>query len=221
MTEDLDLSIVLDYVRSLRRHNRRDWFVAHRAQYDEAHLHFEAYVAAVIQVLASREPLGGVTPKDCIFRLNRDLRFSKDKTPYKPYMSAYIAPGGRKSRRLGTYLHIEAGDRSIIAGGLHDPEPHQLATWREAIDHDPRPFRKIANSPAFRRHFGAVRGERLKTAPKGYPKDHPDLDLLQLKQVLVWRELTDRQVASGDILKLTIETWKAMRPFLNYIQGLA
>lgn len=216
-----DLSPVMRFVRSLRRNNNRDWFEAHRAQYQEARLEFEAYVGALISNVSRTEPLGALAPKDCIFRMNRDLRFSKDKTPYKPYMSAYIAPGGRKSRRLGTYVHIESGNRSIIAGGLHEPEPQQLAVWRKSIDHDPRPFKKLASAPRFRKFFGGVRGERLKTAPIGYPKDHPDLELLQLKQVLVWREMSDKQVVSHQFIRDSLDTIKAMRPFLAFLQDLA
>jgi uncharacterized protein (TIGR02453 family) len=221
MTSDLDLRPVLAFVRSLRRNNNRDWFEAHRPEFQDARLRFEAYLSALIAGLARTESLGILSPKDCIFRMNRDLRFSKDKTPYKPYMSAYIASGGRKSRRLGYYVHLEAGNHSILGGGLHEPEPHQLAAWRASIDRDSRPFRQIATARGFRKYFGQVRGERLKGAPKGYPKDHPDLDLLQLKRVTVWREMPDASVVAPDFLRQTLATFGAMRPFLRYLQDLA
>jgi len=220
MSEDLRLQPVLDFVQALKRNNRREWFEDHRAQFEEARSRFEAYVAALIAELSRTESLGALTPRDCIFRMNRDLRFARDKTPYKPYMSAYIAPGGRKSRRLGYYVHIEAGDHSMLAGGLHEPEPKQLAAWRAAIDRDPRPFRKIEAAGDFRRYFGKVRGDSLKTAPRGYSKDHPDLDLLRLKRVTVWRELSDTQVASPRFAHETLKTFKSMKPFLVYLQGL-
>jgi len=218
--ESPDLQPVLRFVRSLKRNNHRDWFEAHRPEYESARRAFEDYVATLIAALARSESLAGLTPKDCIFRINRDLRFSRDKTPYKPYMSAYIAPGGRKARRLGYYVHLEAGNHSILGGGLHEPEPQQLAAWRASIARDARPFRRIAAAPAFRKYFGPVRGDRLKTAPQGYPKDHPDLDLLQLKRVTVWRELPDRMVVSPKMVRETLETFKAIRPFLRYLQDL-
>jgi uncharacterized protein (TIGR02453 family) len=152
--------------------------------------------------------------------MNRDLRFSKDKSPYKPYMSAYIAPGGRKARRLGRYVHLEASDHSIIGGGLYEPEPAQLAAWRASIDREARTFRRITSAAAFRKYFGQVRGDRLKGAPRGYPKDHPDLDLLQLKQVAIWREISDEQVLSPHFLQETLATAKAMGPFLGYLQSV-
>jgi len=220
MHDRLDLRPVLTFVRGLKRNNNRPWFEAHRPELQVARLRFEAYIASLITELARTESLGGLTPKDCIFRMNRDLRFSKDKTPYKPYMSAYISPGGRKSRRLGYYVHIEAGDHSMLAGGLHEPEPRQLAAWRASIDRDPRPFKRIAAGRSFRRLFGEVRGESLKTAPRGYPKDHPDLHLLRLKRVTVWREMTDRQLTSQHLLRETLATFKAMRPFLRHLEDL-
>jgi uncharacterized protein (TIGR02453 family) len=221
LTESPDLAPVVAFVRSLKRNNYREWFEAHRPDFDLARRHFEDYVAAMIQALSRTEPMGALTPRDCIFRMNRDLRFSRDKSPYKPYMSAYIAPGGRKARRLGYYVHIEAADHSIIGGGLYEPEPSQLAAWRASIDRDSRTFRRITSAGAFRKYFGQVRGDRLKSAPRGYPKDHPDLDLLQLKQVAIWREISDKQVLSHLFLEETLATLKAMKPFLGYLRSLA
>jgi len=213
------LQPVLGFVRALKRNNNRDWFQAHRDDYEVARAHFEDFVAALLHELSRTEPLADVSPRDCIFRLNRDLRFSKDKTPYKPYMSAYIAPGGRKSRRMGYYVHIEPGN-TLLAGGLHEPDPGQLASWRAAIDRDPRPFKRIAAAIAFRRNFGEVRGERLKTVPRGYPRDHPEADLLRLKSITVIRQVPDAQVITPAFLHETLKTFKAMKPFLKYLDSL-
>lgn len=217
----IDLSPVLEFLKGLRKHNERAWFESHRGQYQLARARFEDYIAVLLHEIGRSEPLGALSPKDCIFRLNRDLRFSKDKSPYKPYMSAYIAPGGRKSRNLGTYIHLEPGNRSMIAGGFHEPEPQQIASWRRAIDRDPRPWKKIAAEKSFRAHFGEVQGERLKTAPQGYPRDHPEIELLRLKQVTVARPLSDAEVLRPRFLRETMTTVGAMRPFLRYLAGLA
>ncbi|HEX7555351.1 MAG TPA: DUF2461 domain-containing protein, partial [Leptolinea sp.] len=158
-------------------------------------------------------------PKDCIFRLNRDLRFTKDKTPYKPYMSAYIAPGGKKSRRLGYYVHLEPGN-SMLAGGLYDPDPQQLNAWRESVDHDPSLIRKIIAGDQFIQYFGQISGDRLKTIPRGYSKDHPDADLLQLKSITVVRKITDAQVTTKNFFEDSLDTFKAMKPFLEYLETL-
>jgi uncharacterized protein (TIGR02453 family) len=220
MTDQLDLQPVLSFCKHLEENNDRVWFNSHRDQYKEARSIFEQYIAILIKELSQTESLGGITPKDCIFRLNRDLRFTKDKTPYKPYLSAYIAPGGRKSRRLGFYVHIEPGDRSMFAGGIHEPEPQQINAWRAAIDRDPQAFMAIAEDSTFRRYFGAANGEKLKTAPRGYSRDHPQLDLLRLKSVTVSRSISDSLVNSPQLVPETLETFAAMRPFLRYLETL-
>jgi uncharacterized protein (TIGR02453 family) len=220
MSAQLDLQPVLRFLRGLKGNNNREWFESHRPEFQLARSHFEDYIDALLGDLSRTESLHGVAPKDCIFRLNRDLRFSKDKTPYKAYMSAYIAPGGRKSRRLGYYVHVEPGNQSMLAGGLHEPQPHELAAWRRSIDRDPRTFKKITSDKSFRRLFGEVRGDRLKTAPKGYPKDHPELELLRLKQVTVWRPVSDKEIASPKLIQATLDTFKAMKPFLTYLGAL-
>jgi uncharacterized protein (TIGR02453 family) len=221
MKSDMELSSIFKFLRGLRENNNRPWFEAHRPQYQEARAQFEDYVTALIAGLARTQPLGGLSARDCVFRLNRDLRFSKDKTPYKPYMSAYIAPGGRKSRRLGYYVHIEPGNRSMIAGGLHEPEPDQISLWRQAIDRNPTPFKKIVGTKAFKEHFGQVEGQKLKTAPRGYPRDHPELELLRLKQVTVARPFTDKDVQGPRFLHDSFDTFKVMRPFLEYLGALS
>lgn len=211
-----DLQSVLKFAGNLKQNNNRNWFQEHRSDYEMARAHFEDYVAALIQELSKTEPLADLSPKDCIFRLNRDLRFTKDKTPYKPYMSAYIAPGGRKSRLLGYYVHIEPGN-AMLAGGLYEPNTRQLASWRESIDRDPRPFKDIIDNETFHKFFGEVSGERLKTIPRGYPKDHPEADLLRLKSVTVTRHVSDTEVASPAFFPETIETFRVMKPFLEYL----
>jgi uncharacterized protein (TIGR02453 family) len=217
---DFDLKTTLDFLKALKRHNNRDWFESHRPQYQAARSDFEAFVTALIQELAPVEGLGGLSAKDCIFRLNRDLRFSKDKSPYKTHMSAYIAPGGRKSRSLGYYVHVSPGDQSMIAGGMHEPEPQQLASWRQTIDRDPGPFNRIIHERTFRRYFGEVSGEKLKTAPKGYPRDHPQLELLRLKQVTAMRPIPDKDLLGRSLLQETLRTFRAMKPFLRYLENL-
>jgi uncharacterized protein (TIGR02453 family) len=214
-----DLQSVLSFAGDLKQNNNRNWFQDHRSDFEVARARFEDYVAALINELSTTEPLADLTPKDCIFRLNRDLRFTKDKTPYKPYMSAYIAPGGRKSRLLGYYVHIEPGN-AMLAGGLYDPNPQQLVAWRESINRDPRPFKRIVENETFRKFFSEVGGERLKTIPRGYPKDHPEVDLLRLKSVTVTRHITDAEITSPAFFHETLETFEAMKPFLHYLDSL-
>jgi uncharacterized protein (TIGR02453 family) len=216
MKANIDLQSVLDFLRELEQNNEREWFKAHRAQYDLARGRFEDFVAVLIGELGRTEPLGNLDPKDCIFRIHRDLRFSKDKTPYKTHFGAYIAPGGRQSRRMGFYVHIE-NEGSFFAGGMHHPESKQLAAFRVAIDHDATEFKDILSEKSFRSVFGDVEGDKLKTMPRGYPKDHPEAEILRFKSLVAVRNIENEQVVSGDVVDMAMETFTAMKPFLDYL----
>lgn len=220
MGAGVDLKPVLRFLALLKKNNDRAWFQAHRGDFEGASKSFESFVAALIEELTPTESLRGLTPKDCIYRLYRDLRFSKDKSPYKTYMAAVIGPGGRKSTQPGYYVHLGPGGQSLLAAGWYEPEPAQLASFRRAIDRDPRPWKKVVNDKTFRKYLREVEGERLATAPKGYPRDHPEIELLKLKQVMAIRRLTDTQVRASGIVRETVATFKAMKPFLAYLESL-
>ncbi len=211
-----DLHPVLEFATNLKQNNNRPWFLEHKHEFETARGCFEKFIGALIAELSRTEPLDGITPKDCIFRLNRDLRFTKDKTPYKPYLSAYIAPGGRKSRLLGYYLHLEPGN-VLIAGGLYEPSTRQLTAFREAISLDSGPFRQIMAQDIFRSFFGEIDGIRLKTIPRGYALDHPDADLLRLKSITATRRVTDSDALSPGFYEMVLETIHAMKPLLGYL----
>ena len=220
MATQVDLKPTLDFLKGLIPNNNRAWFQAHKSDFDKASQAFEAFVVALIDELAPTEDLRGVSPKECIFRIYRDVRFSKDKTPYKTHMSAYIAPGGRKAMAVGYYIQISPGGESIIAGGLHEPDPKRLAKFRQVIERDPRPFKKIIGAKAFREYFGEVEGEKLATAPRGYSKDHPEIELLRMKQITAYHRIPDRQLLAPDLVKETVKGLKLMKPFLVYLDSI-
>jgi uncharacterized protein (TIGR02453 family) len=156
MSNRSDIEPVLDFLKGLQKNNNKAWFEKNRAAYERAKAHFEAFVDELILGLGNVEDLRGVTARDSVMRIYRDIRFSKDKSPYKTGMGASIGPGGRKSSRLKYFLHIEPHDASLIAGGLHMPEPAQIAKFRAAIDRDARPFKAIVNGARFKRFYGTV-----------------------------------------------------------------
>jgi uncharacterized protein (TIGR02453 family) len=209
---------ILDFLRDLRDSNSKEWFEANRGRYEEARAAFLGLVGEILSAFGPVEDLGGVEVKACVFRINRDVRFGKDKTPYKSTMSALIGPEGRKSGVRSYYLHLEPDGRSMLAGGLHSPEPAQLSAVRDALAANARPLKKILSAPDFARLFGEISGERLKTAPAGFAKDHPDIELLRLKQLLAVHGLSDRFVATGDLVGRAIEAFSAMRPFLLWLE---
>ena len=210
----------LDFLRDLRTNNNKQWFEQNRARYEKARGHFEGFVTDLIFTMGTIEDLSGVTAKECIFRINRDIRFSPDKTPYKISMSAVLARGGRKPQGRAYYVHIEPNGKSLLAGGLHSPDSAQLEKVRRSIAENSQPLKEIIQRSKFVQYFGTMSGERLKTAPQGFPKDHPDLELLRLKQFLVEHALSDKQVLEPKLTTHILEVFTELKPFLSYFQAI-
>jgi uncharacterized protein (TIGR02453 family) len=217
----VNLKPTLTFLQDLEKNNTKAWFDAHRAQYDAARAAFEEFVLAMIGEINKFHKIGAVSPKECIFRINRDVRFSRDKTPYKTNMGALIGPGGKKALSEGYYVHLQPHDQSFLAGGWHMPTSEQLKKFRAAIDRDSKPFKKIISSKEFENYFGPLRGPKLKLMPKGYPVDHPDIEILKLKEITAGRPITDKEVLSPNFIADASRTFKALKPFLKYLDAIA
>ena len=211
----VDLKPVFDFLSSLKEHNNKPWFEEHRTDYELARERFESFVDGLILEYGSIEDFGGITAKDCVMRIYRDTRFSKDKSPYKTSMGATLAPGGKKSTSLG--YHLQPRNESLIAGGLYMPSPEQLARFRMAIDQDAAPFKAILKDKEFKKDFGSLEGEKVRTVPQGYPREHPEIELLRFKQVVAVHHLSDETVLSPTFGTHMIKIFKAMKPFLDYL----
>jgi uncharacterized protein (TIGR02453 family) len=216
----LDLAPILDFLSELEKNNTRPWFEDHRREYQLAKDSFEELVNQVIDEYRPVEDMGGLRAKDCMMRIFRDMRFSKDKLPYRTSMAASIAAGGRKSGRIAYYLHLESHNRSMIAGGLYMPEPEQITRFRETVSHRPWIFKSIIADPEFTQYFGRLQGEKLKTVPKGFAADHPEIELLRLKEVLATHALPDQVVLSEGFTTHIVKTFTALKPFLDYLNEL-
>jgi len=209
----------LDFLAAINVNNNRDWFIANRSMYLEAKDNFESFVQNIINEIILFEPImKGLEAKSCVFRINRDIRFSNDKSPYKSHFGAFIVQGGKKNgdKFAGYYFHIEPG-KSIMAGGAYTPPAPWLSAIREKISDSPDEFIKITKARDFIKYFGSVDGEKLKTAPKGYPKDHPHIELLKLKSYLVVNEATDKLVLSSNFQNHVISVFKTMKPLNDYL----
>ena len=217
MSPSPDLKPVLGFLRELAKNNNRPWFEAHRPAYERAKGLFEDFVDELILGLGAIEDMRGVTARDCVMRIYRDIRFSKDKTPYKTGMGASIGQGGKKSYRCHYYLHLQPGDVSMVAGGLHEPESAQINRFRAAISRNPRKFKAIVAHASFKRYFGEIGGEKLKTVPQGYDREHPEIELLRMKEVVAVHHLSDADVQSPGITKHVIKACTAMKPLLDYL----
>jgi uncharacterized protein (TIGR02453 family) len=209
----------LNFLTALKNNNNREWFNANRSDYLVAKNNFELLVQEVINELIGIEPImKGLEAKSCIFRINRDIRFTNDKSPYKSHFGAFIIRGGKKNgdKFAGYYLHIEPGN-SLIAGGAYTPPSQWLSAIREKIDEEPGKFLKIINNKDFLRYFGKIEGEKLTKAPKGYPADHPYIELLKHKSYHVVNEVKDEIVLSSKYFDYVMKVMKAMKPLNDYL----
>jgi len=218
METTLNLGVTLTFLHQLSQNNNKTWFDSHRQAYEEARACFFELIERVIDEFRIADQLFELTPKACAARIYRDIRFSKDKTPYKTNLSALVTRGGWKGGPFGYFISIEPGGQTMVAGGLYDPSPEQLYRFRQAIDEHPAEFREILQAPEFLEVFGEISGEKLKTAPKGYEKDHPEIDLLRLKQVTVIHRFTDEEVVAGSFENQVMAACYAMQPFLAYLK---
>lgn len=214
------LQHTLDFLRDLDANNNREWFNQNRARYDKAYAAFEDLVVELIQRFDVVDDLGSVTPSQCIYRIHRDVRFSPDKTPYKTWFGALLGKEGRKSTGRSYYIQVNPFGESIVAGGLFMTPREDLEKVRRAIAKDSRPLRNILDAASFKRYFGTVTGAQLKTAPKGYAKDHPDVDLLRYKDFLAEHHLTDEQLLSDNLVDYILEVCQALKPFVTYFYGV-
>jgi uncharacterized protein (TIGR02453 family) len=220
MATTLRLQPTLNFLRVLQAHNNKPWFQAHRAEYEAARQAFEDFVDDFIQEFRSIEDFENLSAKDCVFRIYRDVRFAKDKSPYKPNMGASIALGGKHSLRAPYYIHVEPPDQSFLAGGVYMPTPDQLAAIRRAIERDPSGLKAAIGSKPFKKHFGSLTGEQLKTPPRGYAADHPEIELLKYKQFVTISALTDQDVLSPRLLARTMDVFTALKPLLDWLNAV-
>lgn len=215
----MDLTQILKFLSDLSKHNNRPWFEKNKDQYLVAKDNFGQFITRFHSELVKFNPsLGGLDPKKLPFRIYRDVRFSKDKRPYKNNMGAGISPGGKMMQEPGYYIHIEPG-KSFIAGGIYMPEPPNLAKIRQEIDYNGDKLEKILNSKSFKKWFdGFEDWDKLKTVPKGYPKDHPRLDWLKNKTYVVSHYFKDAEVKNKNFVKQLVEACKAMTPMNDFLK---
>jgi uncharacterized protein (TIGR02453 family) len=209
----------LDFLRNLKENNNRDWFLANREAYDDSRKNFESYIQSVIDQIVLFDPiLKGLEVKSCTYRINRDIRFSNDKTIYKTHLGAFIVRGGKKNgdRYTGYYVHVEPGN-SMIAGGAYMPPKPWLSAIREKVSENGEELTRIINEKEFVSIFKEIEGEKLIMAPKGYPKDHPYIELLKFKSFLVSKMISDKMICETNGFNLIIRASRAMKPFNDFL----
>ena len=207
---------LLNFLKELKDNNHKPWFDENRERYQNLRKEMVRLIQELIPQIAQFDPsILPLEPKDCIFRINRDIRFSNDKTPYKTNMGAYMARGGRKSPYGGYYLHIEPGG-SFLAGGIYQPSSAVLKEVRSEIYYDVEKFKSIILDKTFKTYFKEIWSEKLKSAPRGFPSDWPDIELLKFKHYTVIHELQDDKIIQKDFPDFAIKVFKVLQPFNTY-----
>ncbi|WP_047446491.1 DUF2461 domain-containing protein [Alistipes sp. ZOR0009] len=211
------MSKIFDFLNTLKENNNRDWFNANKEQYKAALSEFEGVVGQLIAAVGEFDnAIRVLEPKDCIFRIYKDTRFSKNKDPYKTNMGAYLSRGGRKSRFSGYYVHFEPG-ASFLSGGLYMPESAVLSRVREDLDIYHEDFINIIKNPSFCKLYPILHGDKLKTIPKGYSKENPAADILKHKDLYVMHPLSNEEVSSPKFISYAAEAFRELKPFNDFL----
>lgn len=203
---------LLDFFKKLEKNNDRDWFNEHKSEFKIIEAEAKNIYKSLFEFLKTHDDVDAMK----IFRIYRDVRFSKNKSPYKTHF------GGSYSRkkpelRGGYYLHIQPNDESFIAGGFWEPSNEDLLRIRKEFELDDKEIREIISQKSFKNIWGNFVGDELKTAPKGFDKEHPAIDLIRRKQYIFTKKYTDKEVVSNGFIENVNTSFKAIRPYFDYM----
>ncbi|PWK19928.1 DUF2461 domain-containing protein [Xanthomarina spongicola] len=205
----------LDFLKKLEKNNNRDWFNENKAEFKEVEMQTKACYNSLFELLKTHDDVDKLK----IFRIYRDVRFSKNKLPYKTHFGGSFH---RKKPELrgGYYLHIAPNNESFIATGFWEPNKDDLYRIRKEFEMDDSEIRKIVSNKSFKNIWGEFVGDELKTAPRDFDKDHPAIDLIRKKQYIFTKKYTDKEVLSDTFLEDVNKSFKAIRPFFNYMSDV-
>jgi uncharacterized protein (TIGR02453 family) len=203
----------LNFLQELALHNERDWFLVHKEAYELAKADFTQLVGELIQEIGKFQDLGNLDVRNSVKRIYRDVRFSKNKKPYKDHLSAGMGIKGE----IDYYLHIQPGNQSFLGGGMWAPTAAQLAKYRQEIDYNAAELKQIIEARSFRDYFPHAEGEVLKTTPKGYAKDHPEIELLKRKELFFLHRYTDKEVMDQAFKENILKGVQILKPYCDYM----
>lgn len=208
---------VLGFMAQLKENNHKEWMDENRSRYLASKAEFELFVQGLLSEWQRSEPdFANLVPKQCVFRINRDIRFSKDKSPYKTHFGAAFNRDGKKSPWASYYMHIEPGG-CFLAGGAWAPPAPILKSIRQEIDYDLAGFRAIVEAAPFREAFGELQGERLKTVPAGYSADNEAIAFLRFKSFTVSHSFSDKELTAPSAIKKITRYFETMKPFVDFL----
>lgn len=211
----------LTFLKNLKKNNHKTWFDANRKAFEAAKADYAILVNEVIKGLGKKDPfIAPLTAKECVFRINRDVRFSKNKDPYKTNMGMYLSRDGKKSLFSGYYFHLEPGGKSFAAGGLWMPEAEVIKKVRQEIDYNWEEFNKIIQNKKFVSTYKALQREEgmaLSREPKGYEKDNPAIEYIKLKSWVATTAFTDAQLTSNNLAKDIVAAFETLQPLILFL----
>lgn len=210
----------IKFLKDLRKNNNKPWFDINRSRYEAARDDFAQFIQALIDKHgANDKTIAALKAKECMFRINRDIRFAKDKSPYKSNFGASINKGGKKSMLAGYYFHFEPG-RSFVGGGMWQPMPEDLRKVRQEIDYNYDAFKKLIGQKKFKSTYGDLDHSAeyaLSRVPKGYEPDNPAAEYLKLKSFIAFHPLSDDDLASKTLIKKSVEAFATLQPVLSFL----
>ena len=213
----MDLQNAFQFLIDLKFNNNRPWFKENKERYLSAKSDFDTFVESLIVLLKKQDKSIDVnSAKDCVFRIYRDARFSKNKDPYKTNFGAFISKGGRKSPYAGYYIHFEP-DNSFMGGGIYQPSPDLLKSIRTQIFENNIEYKRIIEHKDFKKQFPVLHGDKLKMAPKGFPKDFEDIELLKNKHFVVSKKIENDIWFDRDSLKTILKSYKTQQDFNSFL----
>ena len=211
----------LKFLKALKKNNSKEWFDSNRKIYESVKVDFAALVDAIIHSFGKKDPsIAGLLAKECVFRINRDVRFSKNKDPYKTNMGASITAGGKKVMMAGYYFHLEPGGKSFVGGGLYMAEPDKLKKVRQEIDYGWTEFSKIIQHKKFKENYTDLdrsEGMSLVREPKGYEKDNPAIDYIKLKSWIALKPISDKELTEKELVKTITSSFEALYPLIVFL----
>jgi len=208
---------IINFLKELSENNTKDWFDENREHYTDLRNYFIELTSIFIAGVSSFDAsVSFLNPKKSIFRINRDIRFSKDKTPYKTNFGAFIVPGGKKSGNAGYYFHLEP-ENSFVAGGVYRPQSPILSKIRWSIYENISSFSEILNDHKFINHFGEIKGDKLKNPPRGFDKSFAHIDLLKFKDFTVIENLTNEDLLTNNFVDEVVAKFQNMYMFNSFL----
>lgn len=208
-------SSVLTFLKKLEKNNNRDWFTENKKTFKTVETEVKAVYNEIYSLLNEHDEIDKLK----VFRIYRDVRFSKDKTPYKTHFGGSFHRK-KPALRGGYYLHIAPNNKSFIATGFWEPNKEDLLRIRKEFEMDDEEIRKIVNHKSFKDVWGDFVGDEVKTAPKGFSKEHPAIDLIKKKQYIFTKKYTDKQVLDSNFLTEVNNSFKTIRPFFDYMSAV-